>query len=175
MMPMIGVLSSKVQARYLIAFGWLALSVGMYYSSRRLDLDVSFRSASMLRLAQVFGLGFLFVPINLASYVGMPTEKSNSVAGLVNFMRNIGSSVGTSMVTTIIARRAQVHQVFLVANVAHGKRTFAEAAAAISARAIASGVDAHRAVKEAYALIYRTIIIQATTLAYVDAFLVLSA
>src|SRR5271167_671005 len=98
MMPVIGVLSSKFQARYLIAFGWLALSAGMYYSSRRLNLGISFRSASMLRLVQVFGLGFLFVPINLASYIGMPADKSGSVAGLVNFMRNIGSSVGTSMV-----------------------------------------------------------------------------
>jgi len=174
MMPVIGVLSSKVQARYLIAFGWLALSVGMYYSSRRLDLDISFRSASLLRLAQVFGLGFLFVPINLASYIGMPTDKSSSVAGLVNFMRNIGSSVGTSMVTTVIARRAQFHQVFLVANVTPGKPTFADAAAALTARVVASGVDANRAVKEAYALIYQTVIIQATTLAYVDMFLILA-
>src|SRR5271167_211911 len=125
MMPVIGVLTSKIQARYLVAFGWLALSAGMYYSTRHLDLEISFRSASMLRLVQVFGLGFLFVPINLSSYVGMPTEKSNSVAGLVNFMRNIGSSVGTSMVTTVIARRAQVHQVFLVANVTQGRTTLA--------------------------------------------------
>ena len=174
MMPVVGILSSKVQARYLIAFGWLTLSVGMYYSSRQLDLGISFRSAAMLRLVQVFGLGFLFVPINLASYVGMPTEKSNSVAGLVNFMRNIGSSVGTSMVTTVIARRAQVHQVFLVANVSPGKLSFADAAAALSARVVASGVDATRAAKEAYALIYRTVIIQATTLAYVDTFLILA-
>jgi len=174
MMPVIGVLSSKVQARYLIAFGWLALSVGMYYSSRRLDLDISFRSASILRLAQVFGLGFLFVPINLASYIGMPADKSGSVAGLVNFMRNIGSSVGTSMVTTVIARRAQFHQVFLVANVAPGQRSFADAAAALTSRVYASGVDAASATKLAYAIIYRTVIIQATTLAYVDTFLLLA-
>ena len=89
----------------------------MYVSSRQLDLQISFVSASLLRLIQVFGLGFLFVPINLISYVGMPAEKSSSVAGLVNFMRNIGSSVGTSMVTTLIARRAQVHQAYLVAHV----------------------------------------------------------
>ncbi|HVP55416.1 MAG TPA: DHA2 family efflux MFS transporter permease subunit [Candidatus Eisenbacteria bacterium] len=174
MMPVIGVLSSKIQARYLIAFGWLTLSLGMYYSSRQLDLDISFRSAAILRLAQVFGLGFLFVPINLSSYVGMPLEKSNSVAGLVNFMRNIGSSVGTSMVTTVIARRAQVHQVFLVANVRQGRSTFADAASAITARVTASGVDASRAVKVAYALIYRTVVIQATTLAYVDMFVLLA-
>ena len=174
MMPVIGVLSSKVQARYLIAFGWLTLSLGMYYSSRQLDLDISFRSASILRVVQVFGLGFLFVPINLASYVGMPTEKSGSVAGLVNFMRNIGSSVGTSMVTTVLARRAQVHQVFLVSNVTPGQRTFADAVTALSAHVVESGVNANLAMKEAYGLIYRTVIIQATTLAYVDTFLLLA-
>ena len=114
-MPVVGVLSGKVQARYLVAFGWLTLSIGMFVSSRQMDLQISFVSASLLRLTQVFGLGFLFVPINLVSYVGMPAEKSGSVAGLVNFMRNIGSSVGTSMVTTLIARRAQVHQAYLVA------------------------------------------------------------
>jgi DHA2 family multidrug resistance protein len=51
--------------------------------------------------------GSLFVPINLASYVGIPPERGSSVAGLVNVMRNIGSGVGTSMVTTLIARPAQ--------------------------------------------------------------------
>ena len=92
------------------------LSLAMYYTTQRLDLDISFRSASMLRVVQVFGLGFLFVPINLISYVGMPADKSNSVAGLINFMRNIGSSIGTSMVTTLMARRAQFHQVYLAAH-----------------------------------------------------------
>ena len=121
LMPVAGTLASKVQARYIIAFGWLTLSLSMYYSTQHLDLDISFRSASVLRVVQVFGLGFLFVPINLASYVGMPPEKSNSVAGLVNFMRNIGSSIGTSMVTTLLARRAQVHQMYLVAHVTSGQ------------------------------------------------------
>ena len=174
MMPVIGFLSSKVQARYLIAFGWLALSVAMYYSSRRLDLEISFGSAAMLRVVQVFGLGFLFVPINLASYIGIPPEQNSSIAGLVNFMRNIGSSVGTSMVTTLIARRAQVHQVFLVANITGGQRNFADAAAAVTNRVFASGVGTNTAEKETYALIYRTVIGQATTLAYLDTFLILS-
>jgi len=175
MAPVIGFLSSKIQARYLIAFGWLALSVAMYYSSRRLDLEISFRSAAILRAIQVFGLGFLFVPINLVSYVGMPPEKSSSVAGLVNFMRNIGSSVGTSMVTTLIARRAQVHQVYLVANVTRGQRSFANAAAGLTNRVFASGVGPNTAVNKTYALIYRTVIGQATTLAYLDTFLILAA
>src|SRR5947207_15794613 len=77
LMPIAGTLASKVQARYIIAFGWLALSLAMYYTTQRLDLEISFRAASLLRVTQVFGLGFLFVPINLASYVGMPVGKSN--------------------------------------------------------------------------------------------------
>jgi DHA2 family multidrug resistance protein len=174
MMPLMGFLTTKVQARYLIAFGWLALSLAMFYSSRRLDLDISFRSAAWLRVIQVFGLGFLFVPINLASYVGMPGDKSSSVAGLVNFMRNIGSSVGTSIVTTLIARRAQVHQVYLVANVTRGDRSFENAAAGLTAHVANSGASVTKAVQQTYGLIYRTVIIQATTLAYLDTFLVLS-
>jgi DHA2 family multidrug resistance protein len=174
MAPAIGFLSSKIQARYLIAFGWLALALAMYYSSRRLDLEISFRSAAILRAIQVFGLGCLFVPINLVSYVGMAPEKSSSVAGLINFMRNIGSSVGTSMVTTLIARRAQVHQVYLVANVIRGQRSFANAAAGLTNRVFASGVGSNTAVNKTYALIYRTVIGQAMTLAYLDTFLILS-
>ena len=107
-------LTTKLQARYLIAFGWLALSIAMYYSTKRIDLQISFNAAVWLRIAQVIGLGFLFVPITLVAYIGIAPEKNNAVAGIINFMRNIGSSVGTSLVTTLIARRSQFHQARLV-------------------------------------------------------------
>jgi MFS transporter, DHA2 family, multidrug resistance protein len=173
-MPVVGVLSSKIQARYLVAFGWLTLAAGFYYSTKRLDLDLSFGAVSMLRVVQVAGLGFLFVPINLLSYVGMPAEKNNSVSGLINFMRNIGSSVGTSMVTTLIARRAQAHQVYLAAHIMPGRTTVAGAAAGLSARLTASGVQAELALRKAYGLLYQTVIAQATTLAYIDTYLILA-
>jgi MFS transporter, DHA2 family, multidrug resistance protein len=174
LMPVAGVLASKVQARYIIAFGWLTLAAGMYVSTQQLDLDISFRAAAILRVIQVFGLGFLFVPINISSFVGVPVEKSSSVAGLVNFMRNIGSSIGTSMVTTLIARRAQFHQVYLVAHVTPGQPTFTQAVKALAARLAHSGLDATRATSQAYDRLYHVLIGQATTLAYIDTFWVLS-
>ena len=173
LMPVVGTLASKIQARYLIAFGWLALSVAMLYSSRRLDLEISFGFASFLRVIQVVGLGFLFVPINLASYVGMPLEKSNSVAGLVNFMRNMGSSVGTSMVTTLIARRSQVHQMYLVAHAGPGQPVFTQAVAALTSRLFVAGFDAELAGRKAYSLVYQNLVGQASTLAYVDTYALL--
>src|SRR5947208_3709359 len=174
LMPIAGTLASKVQARYMIAFGWLALSVAMYYSTQHLDLEISFRTASIVRVFQVFGLGFLFVPITLVSYVGMPAAKSNSVSGLVNFMRNIGSSIGTSMVTTLIARRAQFHQVHLAAYATAAHPAFVHAVQGLGAHLAASGVDTSRATRQAYGMLYRALVGQATTLAYIDTFWVLS-
>ncbi|HXZ11884.1 MAG TPA: DHA2 family efflux MFS transporter permease subunit [Candidatus Sulfotelmatobacter sp.] len=174
LMPLVGVLSSKVQARRLVAIGWLTTAIAMYYSTQRLDLQISFMSASLLRVAQVFGIGFLFVPINLAAYVGMPAEASSSVAGLVNFMRNIGSSVGTSMVTTLLARRSQVHQVYLAAHTTLGQTVLRGSSTALSNRLLAAGVQAQRASAKAIGLLYQQVNMQASLLAYIDTFTVLS-
>ncbi len=173
LMPVAGAIVGKFQARYIIGFGWLVLSLGMFYSTQRLDLDISFGAASFLRVLQVVGLAFLFVPINIVSYVGMPADKSNSVAGLVNFMRNIGSSIGTSMVTTLIARRAQFHQVHLVAHTSPGHPTFMQSVESLAAYLSASGLDVVQATSQAYARVYQEVIGQATTLAYIDTFWVL--
>lgn len=173
-MPLIGVLSGKFQARYLIAVGWLSLAVGLYYSALHIDLDISFGVANVVRIVQVVGLPFLFVPINLASYVGLPPEKSSSVSGLINFMRNIGSSVGTSLVTTLIARRAQMHQIDLIAHVNRGASTFNNAIAGLSASLRSSGSNAELALRQAYALLYRSTIGQATVLAYFDTYVILA-
>jgi len=174
LMPVAGALTSRVQARYLIALGWISLAIAMYYTTQNFDLQISFGTASLLRVVQVFGLAFLFVPVNLASFVGMPPEKSNAVAGMMNFMRNIGSSVGTSMVTTLIARRAQVHQLYLVKNISPGAPTFARELSGLAARLSVSGLANSVALKQAYGRLYGALIAQATTLAYVDTFWVLT-
>ena len=173
LMPVAGFLSSKFQAKYIIAFGWLMLVFGMYYSTQRLNLGLSFQSAAFLRVTQVFGLGFLFVPINLVGYVGITKEKSNSVAGLINFMRNMGSSIGTSLVTTLIARRAQFHQIDLSAHATLGEPQFTQAARGLAAQLSVAGLDAASAGAQAYARLYNLLIAQATTLAYIDTFWVL--
>ena len=173
--PVVGTLAARFQARYLIAFGWLALGLAMAYSARHLDLQISFWSASFLRITQVAGLPFLFVPINLAAYVGMPLEKSNSVAGLMNFMRNMGSSVGTSLVTTLIARRSQFHQLRLVEHARIDNPNFANAAQGLTQHFVNAGMGRHEASVTAYASMYRSLQAQAASLAYVDTFMVLCA
>jgi DHA2 family multidrug resistance protein len=172
--PLIGQLTTKVQARRLIAFGWLSLSVAMFYSTRRLDLQISFSAATWLRVAQVIGLGFLFVPISLVAYIGIAPEKNNSVAGMINFMRNIGSSVGTSLVTTLLARRSQLHQNRLIELARADNFSFQNSVTGLTQRFGASGLSAHEAHGTAVASIYQGVLAQATSLAYIDIFMVLS-
>jgi len=172
-MPMVGQLTTKVQARRLIAFGWLALSAAMFYSTKRIDLQMSFNAAIWLRIAQVVGLGFLFVPITLVAYVGVAPEKNNAVAGIANFMRNIGSSVGTSLVTTLIARRSQFHQLRLVEKVRVDNPNFVNAARGMAQHFMKSGLGRHEALATSYARIYQSLQGQAATLAYIDTFMVL--
>ncbi|HKN72997.1 MAG TPA: DHA2 family efflux MFS transporter permease subunit [Terriglobales bacterium] len=173
-MPIMGQMTTKFQARYLIAFGWLALSIAMFYSTKRIDLQISFNAAVWLRIAQVIGLGFLFVPITLVAYIGISPEKNNAVAGIVNFMRNMGSSVGTSLVTTLIARRSQFHQARLVQNARVDNPNFLNSANGLAQHLANSGVGKHEAHIEAYARIYRSLQAQAASLAYIDTFMVLA-
>jgi DHA2 family multidrug resistance protein len=174
-LPVVGQLTTKVQARYIIAFGWLCLAIAMYYSTKRIDLQMSFAAATWLRVAQVSGLGFLFVPITLVAYVGIPADKVNAVAGMINFMRNIGSSVGTSIVTTMIARRSQFHQTTLVAYTTPGNQSFQSLINGLAQRLAQSGMSLHEAQTQAYARIYQAVQAQAATLAYIDMFWVLAA
>jgi len=173
-MPIMGKLTTKFQARYLIAFGWLALSVAMFYSTKRIDLQISFSAATLLRIAQVIGLGFLFVPITLVAYIGISPEKNNAVAGIVNFMRNMGSSVGTSLVTTLNARRSQFHQARLVEYARPDNPNFQNAASGLAQHIANSGVSPHDAHVVAIARIYQNLQAQAASLAYVDVFMVLA-
>ncbi len=173
-MPMMGQLTTKIQARWLIAFGWFALSVAMFYSAHNIDLDISFGAAAWLRIVQVIGLGFLFVPITLVAYIGIPAEKNNAVAGIVNFMRNIGSSVGTSLVTTLIARRSQFHQQVLVDYVREGNFNLRNSVTGLTAQLNHGGLGTHEAQGQAYARIYQALQAQAGALAYMDTFMVLA-
>jgi DHA2 family multidrug resistance protein len=167
-LPLVGQLAGRIQARYLIAFGWAVLTLAMFFSTRRIDLEISFASATWLRIAQYVPIGFIFIPATMVAYLGLPQDKSNAVAGLINFVRNIGSSVGTSAVTTILARRAQVHQVMLASHTNFGNPSFRNSATALADQLGRGGVG--QPDMQALARIYQTMRNQAATLSYIDTF-----
>src|SRR5260370_28288674 len=71
-MPVVGQLTAKIPAKYIIGVGWLLLTGGLYFASTHLNLQISLPSAVRLRVVQAFGLGFLFVPLTLVGFPGLP-------------------------------------------------------------------------------------------------------
>src|SRR5271154_1457739 len=171
-LPMVGKLTTRFQARHIIAFGWMGLAVAMYISSKQIDLLMSFRSATFLRVWQYIPVAFLFVPLTLAGYVGLAPEKTNAAAGLMNFFRNMGQSVGTSAVTTLIARRSQYHQSVLAEYTASGR--FHASIIALTLRLTRAGVSAHTAQQQAVGRLYALVQSQAAVLSYVDIYWLLA-
>ena len=171
-LPMVGKLTTRCQARHIIAFGWIGLAVAMYISSKQVDLLMSFRSATLLRVWQYIPVAFLFVPLTLAGYVGLAPEKTNAAAGLMNFFRNMGQSVGTSAVTTLIARRSQYHQSVLAEYTASGR--FHASITALAVRLTRAGVSAHTAQQQATGRLYALVQSQAAVLSYVDVYWLLA-
>jgi DHA2 family multidrug resistance protein len=109
LMPLVGFLVAKVDARFLVAYGFFSCSIALF-CMLNLNLDVSYSYVAWLRVFQASGLAFLFVPISTISFAGVPPGKNNDVSGLTNLARNIGGSVGTAFLVTVLARRAQFHQ-----------------------------------------------------------------
>src|SRR5467141_3500088 len=173
-LPLVGQLTTRFQARRLIAFGWLALMCTMYLSTKRIDLQMSFGAATWLRILQYVPLGFIFIPSSTAAYAGIAPEKNNAVAGLVNFMRNIGSSVGTCLVTTILARRAQFHQGRLVEQATPVNPNFQAMISGLAHQLARAGLSLPDAQRQALARFYASVRAQASALAYIDTYWVLA-
>jgi MFS transporter, DHA2 family, multidrug resistance protein len=173
-LPFIGMLAGRFPGKYLIATGWLLLTCSMFVSTQRIDLLISFGSATWLRIAQYAPLGLVFIPTTAAAYYGMSKQKNNAIAGLVNFMRNIGASVGTSVVTTVLARRNQFHQERLGSNITPSNPVLLSTLNGLAQRLRQGGFSTHDAMNGAYGRVYQNLQLQASTLSYIDTFWLLT-
>lgn len=65
-------------------------------------------------IVQGLGLGLVFVPISTIAYSTLPMSARTEAAGIFSLMRNIGSSVGISIVMTLLSRGTQINHAELV-------------------------------------------------------------
>jgi DHA2 family multidrug resistance protein len=171
--PIAGVLSTKVDPRWMIACGFGMTSIALYHITH-LSLAIDFRTIMLWRMYQMSGLAFIFIPISILSYVGVPPEKSNQISGISNFIRNLGGSVGISMLTTFLARQSQVHQTSLVAHATATNPQFNNMLNGTAANMAKSGSGPALAMQQAYNQVMGLIEQQAALLSYVNAFWMVS-
>ena len=168
MFPVAGALAPKLDARWLVSLGFVITAIGLWRMTE-LSLTVSFGMAVSWRAFIAIGLPFLFIPINMLCYTGVPQEKYNDVSGMSALMRNLGGSFGISLVTTLLARSSQHHLTALVAHTTPGNRSFEAIRNGLAAAWMQRGGGAMPdAMLRANAQVFGMAQIQARLLAYVD-------
>jgi DHA2 family multidrug resistance protein len=115
-MPAIGVLMSRIRPRFLLVFGIFLGSFAMWQLSR-LNLDVGYWNFFWALILQGIGMGCLFIPLTTITNDPIPNERMGNATSIFNLMRNIGASIGISMVESIQIRHAQMHTASLSAKV----------------------------------------------------------
>ena len=169
MMPVVGLLVSRVDTRILITFGCI-VSASALFVMAGWDLGLDYGHAVRARMLQSFGLAFLFIPINVAAFAYVPREKTNMGTGIINLARNIGASVGIATVTTMLQRRGQFHQAQLIGRVNDYSAAYHNMMSSMQAKMIAAGSTATHATAQAHAMIYNMVQRQAAMMAFLDSF-----
>lgn len=172
LMPVAGFLAMKFDPRKVIAVGFLLTSASMFLMMR-VTPDIDFATIVWMRVFQVVGLPFIFIPISTLSYVGMRLKDNNQISGISNFVRNLGGAVGTSFLVTYLARHRQTARAGLVSNLHHGNVFFDQYMTALQQAAIQTGTSVAEAGRHALAQLQAVVDAQANMLAFISTFFVL--
>jgi DHA2 family multidrug resistance protein len=122
-MLMAGRLVGRVDTRLLLAIG-LALTAWPFYAMTGWTPDVSQTTIIGVGVIQGAGLGFLFVPLSTVALSTLPPEQRTEGSGLYNLSRTIGSSVGISVVNSLLTQNTQINHAGIVPSVTAVNRAF---------------------------------------------------
>ena len=167
--PLAGHLTTKTDPRRLLAVGIVLGSISMFQLSG-LNLYAGFWDIFWAQVLQGVALSFLFIPLMSLAMSRIQPEKMGNATSIFNLMRNIGGSVGIALMTTFLARRSQVHQNHLVANITAGSGQTYRMLQGLRADFYAHGADAATASRKSIAAIYGMVQQHAAMLAFVEAF-----
>jgi DHA2 family multidrug resistance protein len=173
-MPMAGYATGKIAARWLAVVGFTLFILTFRYAAAVTTLDMTFSSASWLRVVQMLPIPFCFISITTAAYVGMPREQSNQVAGLINFVRNIGGSILIAITNAQVTSRATWHQQHLQSAMTSASIAFQQHLQALTGFFSGGGPGGPNASGMALASIYNQLNMQAQVQGYQDVYMELS-
>ena len=172
-MPLAGILSGYVQPRILMGCAFAVEALAMWHMSH-FATTVTFSQIALARMWQGAPIPFLFVPLISAAYVGVPGAKTNRASAMISVGRNLGGSIGISLVQALLARRQQFHQARLVVGLQPLNPVYAHGIHALTRTLAARGAPPAAASRMAIGALYRIVQRQADMMAFNDVFWVLA-
>ena len=117
-----GRLMSKVDARLLVGIG-LAIASFAAWQMTQWSLEMDWRPIALSGFVQGLGMGFVFIPLNVVAFATVSPEMRTNGSSLLNLFRSVGSSIGISVVTTLLARNIQTSHADIAGNVTNSSIT----------------------------------------------------
>jgi DHA2 family multidrug resistance protein len=154
-----GPLMSRVDGRILLFAGLTCCTVSLYCS---IDFtpDTTMRTIVWVSILQGAGLGFMFVPLNTISLATIPPALRTEGTAMWTLIRNLGSSIGVSIVIANLTNKTIMMRAHLAESVTPFNQAMADPAAAM----LDPSTDTGRALLE------NLITQQATIIAYANDF-----
>ena len=128
-MLVVGRLVGRADTRLLLGIG-LGFTAWSFYQMTGWTPDVSAGTIIGVGVVQGAGLGFLFVPLSAATLSTLPLQTRTEGAGFYNLSRNIGSSVGISVMNSLVTRNTQINHAAIAQHVTPVNRAFEDPAVA---------------------------------------------
>jgi DHA2 family multidrug resistance protein len=167
-LPVIGVISHRVDNRYLLSAGFFVFGLCAVYFSF-VDLEIGPSTLLWPIVLTGFALSFVFVPIATMATSMLRDEQIGNATCVFNLLRNIGGSIGISMAQTFLVRRTNFHEAQLAADLPQSGARLQEQvqAASVYLGRELGPASGHRA---ALGLTYRQLEQQALLLSFMDVF-----
>jgi DHA2 family multidrug resistance protein len=166
--PIIGILGSRIDNRKLLSAGFVGFGVCSLIFAQ-INLDIGPYTLLIPILLTGFALSFVFVPMSTMSMATIPNKDMGAATGLANMLRNIGGSIGISMATTALIRRAALHQNDLSAHLGSSNMVLQQKSAMITGY-LGQQLGPAQARPGSMGLVYGLMERQSALLAYVDVF-----
>jgi len=162
-----------IDPRLLIVTG-LSLFLTSMFMLGRLPSMAGAPNTQVALLIRGFGLGLLFVPINLAAFSSLKGAEIAQGAGLINLCRQLGGSFGIAVLGSFITNRIATGRGDLVNYVYSGNQALTDRMSALQQGLMLKGYAAPQATMGAYDIVDRTLQREATTVAYNSGFLLIA-
>jgi DHA2 family multidrug resistance protein len=172
-MPLIGLLTDKIDGRRLLLAGFGIGAATMYWLSR-LSLDAGYWDFFWPQFIQGWALGLLFIPLTTLTMAHIRREDMGNASSAFNMVRNLGSSIGIAVLSTVMARSAIRHRQLLADHFDAYDRTSRAMLERLAERWSLQGADPVEAMTRAVATVASVIARQAQLLSYLDAFRLLA-
>lgn len=164
----IGTIGSKINNKILVIVGLGFLSLAGFLLCE-LNLQISEMNIAIPNFIMGIGMAMSMIPIITLSTMTLSNEQMTNASGVQNLLKNLGGAIGTSIVTTLISRKAQAHQSFLVDNLTMLNDNFIERLQSYQA-VFSSMTDHISANYMSQTMLYKQMLQQANMGAYRDTF-----